>query len=293
MKHTPFLVDTHPAVAAEWHPHLNPTPTAHGVATKSGKKVWWRCSIDACDKEWQAFVFVRVKTGVPGCHACKIKQNPLKYYHTKQLLLGSLASRYPELVCEWDTEKNAPFTPERVGTGSRKFWWNCSTLGCSTKWQANCANRIKHGTGCPKCKRVALANKVDPSESLEAKFPAIAAEWHPTKNGNLTPKDIHHGNKRPVWWQCSEGHEWRNGTHNRTRLWKRLPELQQQARKTLGLGHAETEKEDKNRPRKELPRTEEEYAEKRAANMQRKSAQSREIGAMGKQWVMELFTGTD
>lgn len=290
MTRTQFIVDTHPAIAAEWHPCLNPTPTAHGVAPKSGKKVWWSCSIDACGKEWQAFVFARVKTGVPGCHTCKIKQNPLKYYHAKQLSLGSLASRCPELVCEWDTEKNAPFTPDRVGTGSRKFWWNCSRFGCTTKWQANCANRIKHGTGCPKCKRVELASKVDPSESLEAKFPAIAAEWHPTKNGDLAPKDIHHGNKRSVWWQCSEGHEWRNGTHNRTRLQNGCPNCNSK-RRALGLGHAETEKGDKKRPRKELPRTEEEYAEKRAANMQRKSAQSREIGAIGKQWVMELFTG--
>jgi len=38
--------------------------------------------------------------------------------------------------------------------------------------------------------------------------PLLAKEWHPTKNGNLTPKDFTFGSKKKVWWKCKKGHEW-------------------------------------------------------------------------------------
>jgi hypothetical protein len=38
--------------------------------------------------------------------------------------------------------------------------------------------------------------------------PALVAEWHPTKNGDLTPADVFAGSGRKVWWLCEEGHEW-------------------------------------------------------------------------------------
>ena len=41
--------------------------------------------------------------------------------------------------------------------------------------------------------------------------PRVAKEWHPTKNGKLTPRDVVFGSARVVWWKCPEGrdHEWR------------------------------------------------------------------------------------
>ena len=36
----------------------------------------------------------------------------------------------------------------------------------------------------------------------------LLSQWHPTKNGNLTPSDISFGAERKVWWQCEHGHEW-------------------------------------------------------------------------------------
>lgn len=39
--------------------------------------------------------------------------------------------------------------------------------------------------------------------SLEELFPNIAKEWHPTKNGNLSPKMFKPQSKTKVWWKCS------------------------------------------------------------------------------------------
>ena len=61
------------------------------------------------------------------------------------------------------------------------------------------------GSGCPVC-----ANRVvKPRENdLAATHPDLAAQWHPTKNGKLTPRDVVHRTHRKVWWRCEKGHEW-------------------------------------------------------------------------------------
>ena len=49
-------------------------------------------------------------------------------------------------------------------------------------------------------------------------FADIAAQWHPTRNGTLTPDQIVAGSHRKVWWKCSEGpdHEWATQLSSRT-----------------------------------------------------------------------------
>ena len=37
-------------------------------------------------------------------------------------------------------------------------------------------------------------------------YPELVKEWHPTKNGDLTPKDVTHGSSKKIWWLCSKGH---------------------------------------------------------------------------------------
>ena len=51
--------------------------------------------------------------------------------------------------------------------------------------------------------------KATNSYNLKVINPRLSKEWHPTKNKDLTPKDITPGRKRKVWWQCKKGHEWK------------------------------------------------------------------------------------
>ena len=46
------------------------------------------------------------------------------------------------------------------------------------------------------------------SYSLAAAAPALAAEWHPTKNGTVTPDQVHPGSNTAYWWLCACGYEW-------------------------------------------------------------------------------------
>ena len=45
-------------------------------------------------------------------------------------------------------------------------------------------------------------------QSLLAINPELAKEWHPIKNGNLTPDMVFANSGKKVWWRCSNSHEW-------------------------------------------------------------------------------------
>ena len=53
-------------------------------------------------------------------------------------------------------------------------------------------------------------------KSLLSVNPELAKEWHPTKNGELTPEAITAGSGKKVWWLCERGHEWEAAVGSRT-----------------------------------------------------------------------------
>jgi hypothetical protein len=52
--------------------------------------------------------------------------------------------------------------------------------------------------------------KVTLLNCLANRNPYLSTQWHPTKNGVLTPYDVVGGGKKKVWWKCSiaDDHEW-------------------------------------------------------------------------------------
>ncbi len=52
---------------------------------------------------------------------------------------------------------------------------------------------------------------------LRTTHPALAAQWHPTKNGGLVPEEFVAGTHRKVWWLCDKGHEWQASISSRSR----------------------------------------------------------------------------
>ena len=55
--------------------------------------------------------------------------------------------------------------------------------------------------------------------SFAETHPEVAKQWHPTKNGDLSPKDFTHGTHKKVWWKCDKGddHEWIAIIYSRSR----------------------------------------------------------------------------
>src|SRR6185436_4314487 len=97
----------------------------------------------------------------------------------------TLADICAPAVTWFDRRKNAPLRPKDVAAhSSRRVWWRCPK-GPDHEWQSTAANMTK-GNGCPFCsgKRVSITNR------LSTVAPTVAQEWHPTKNGELTPADV-------------------------------------------------------------------------------------------------------
>lgn len=108
-----------------------------------------------------------------------------------------------DLLREWDAAANAPLTPADVSYGSKtKVWWTCAR---GHHWQASVQKRTTTGTGCPICSgRQVLAGFND----LATTQPALARQWHPTKNGERRPTDFTAASHAKVWWICERGHAW-------------------------------------------------------------------------------------
>ena len=47
-------------------------------------------------------------------------------------------------------------------------------------------------------------------------YPHLVKEWHPTKNGELTPKNFTFGSNKKIWWQCSKKHNFESIIRSRT-----------------------------------------------------------------------------
>jgi len=195
------LTTLNPELASEWHPTKNKVLTPDDVHPGSAKKVWWKCP-KSDDHEWQTVVYSR--TGGKGCPICDGK---------KVVNSTCLATVNPELAKEWHPTKNSKSTPYNTGPNSKKkVWWKCPK-GEDHEWKAIVINRNR-GLGCPICSN----QKVVLSNCLETLYPDLAAEWHPIKNGKLTPYDIGAGSGKRVWWKCPEGddHVWRADVKRRS-----------------------------------------------------------------------------
>lgn len=46
---------------------------------------------------------------------------------------------------------------------------------------------------------------------------ALLAQWHPVKNGPLTPRQVSYGSRQKIWWLCPKGHEWQAAVYTRTK----------------------------------------------------------------------------
>ena len=202
------LADQYPAVASEWDSELNHPLTAVMVTPGSKKKVGWLCG--TCHHRWQARVNSRTRGG-HGCPACgRIAAGKSKAAPRRG---ESLAEKSPEIAAEWHPTLNGDLTPADVGYASNKrVWWLCHR--CHNEWQVQISNRSA-GASCKKCASRAMAAP-KPGNSLADKNPSAAAEWHPTRNGDLTPANVAFSRKDKAWWLCANyGHEWQASIGNR------------------------------------------------------------------------------
>lgn len=188
-----------PDLTLEWDVVRNYPLTPHHVSKSSNKKVWWKCRHND-EHEWKLMISKRTGRG-DGCPYCSGK---------KVIEADSLFYKFPQLMQEWNFEKNNKLDPKKLSKGSnKKAWWFCQN---GHEWETRIVHRTIHNTGCPYCS----GHKVCTDNSLATLEPDIATEWDYDKNGNITPHDITYGSKYNAWWICDNGHSWRTTVGVRT-----------------------------------------------------------------------------
>ena len=171
----------------------------------SNKKVWWKCDV-AEDHSWEVNIAKRTVEGT-GCPFCAGK---------RPSITNRLDIKNPKVSDEFDLDANGGLKPsDFVEKSAKKVWWVCKE-NSKHKWKAAIENRTyaKRPSGCPYC-----ANKaVNHENNLLVKFPEVAKQWHPTKNGNVKPEDIYFATYKKYWWKCDigEDHVWEAAVEDRT-----------------------------------------------------------------------------
>ena len=195
---TNSLATLFPELAKQWHREKNGQVKPEAVVAGSHKKVWWTCNRGP-DHVWEARIEERTgrdKTGCPSCAGKKVS------------VTNSLATVEPGLAKQWHPTKNGEVIPRQViAQSNKRYWWNCRK-GPDHEWPATPNGRVTNTrrtkldkTGCPFCdgKRVSVTN------SLASLFPDVARQWHPTKNGWLTPEKVAAKSGKRGWWKCPNG----------------------------------------------------------------------------------------
>ena len=184
------LATIRPEIAEEWDYDKNGDLKPDSVVAYYSKKVWWRCK--ECGNSWQASPNARAKRGCPYC--CN---------HVKIEGFNDFSSQYPELIKEWDFEKNRK-QPSQYASGSdARVWWKCSK---GHSWRTTINSRTKRGGGCPYCSnKKILAGYND----LFTTNPELKDEWDFEKNKSILPFAIGAGFQKKAWWICKTcGNSW-------------------------------------------------------------------------------------
>lgn len=214
------LATLHPDLVKEWHPIKNGDLMPEDISSGSGKEVWWLCPEG---HTYSMVVNQRTKRGY-GCPYCsghraiRGRTDILGYLSE---IKNSLADIRPDVVKCWDFSKNGKLTPNMFTVGSNQaVWWKCPD--CGHEWQCSINSMTRPGRyGCMECSKEKRGKSftkqaVKRVGALAETMPDLAKEWHPTKNGTLSPNDISAGRFKPVWWLCSQcGHEWQASPNNR------------------------------------------------------------------------------
>lgn len=198
----PTVAEFGSPLTEEWDFEKNGDLRPEDFTVGSNQKIWWRCSVDP-SHSWPSTISNRARLG-RGCPECAFPKSDLGE--------RSLESRCPSIANEWHPTKNDPVLPKDVPYGSQKtYWWKCKR---GHEWTATVTGRTAREGQCPFCS----GKRVAPENSLKSKFPEIAGQWHPIKNGDLEPESVTARSGEKVWWICplNPAHEWPAIIRNRT-----------------------------------------------------------------------------
>ncbi len=183
-----------PELVKEWDYKKNSTQPFK-YTKSSSKKAWWICSRG---HSYEARISDKARgKGCPYCAGRKAISG-----------VNDLATLYPQLLSEWNYDKNK-IDPHKISPGSdERVWWKCSK---NHIWSQSPNIRVLHNHNCPYC-----ANRLvwKGYNDLETLSPSLAKEWNYEKN-ELKPSEVLNYSNNKCWWKCEKGHTWEATVSNR------------------------------------------------------------------------------
>ena len=115
---------------------------------------------------------------------------------------NSIATHNPNLLKEWDYEKNKDISPTTISYGSKKkVWWLCP-LGHSYKATISHRTTLDSPTACPICAGQQILSGYN---DLATKRPDLILEWD-FKLNNVNPSELSPNSSIKAHWICPKGH---------------------------------------------------------------------------------------
>ncbi len=212
------LAAKRPDIAAEWAYDLNAPLSPEHFRSQSTKSVWWRCG---AGHTWKTSLNHRVGQGTK-CPECPRK------YSIVVTAENNFAFFFPNLVREWNYERNGTTRPENIRPHSNhKYWWKCKK---NHEWRSEPSSRAA-GHGCPYC----YGRFASKENNLAAKYPELLKDWDQEKNKGLDPSTFTPHVSKKVWWFCKTGHNWQATIYNRAKNKSGCPKCAQNARRRYSI----------------------------------------------------------
>lgn len=166
------FAQNYPDLLEIWSPDNTVSPDK--IPPTYSLPIKWRCEHG---HEWSRRIVAQVS--INNCPICAKNE-------------GTLFALIPELLDEWDYEKNINIVPETIPAYSnKKYFWKCKN---GHSYSAAPEKLMRRKARCPIC------------SSFGFQRPDAAKEWHPTKNSG-TPFDYAANSQKNAWFICANCHE--------------------------------------------------------------------------------------
>lgn len=205
----------YPELAKEWNILLNRI-NKKDVYGASTYEAYWTCK--QCNygenREWKECVAYRHKGRHARCPRCnydwryKTVFKPSKRGRKLVTDGNNLESNCPEILSEWDYEKNKVTPSEVTIYSSQEAYWLCSKCGYS--YEYNISSRTNGNKSCPNCGWNTVKNRYNKEagkkiicgeNDLLSQRPELCKEWDYEKN-DMLPSKVGVKSTKKVWWRC-------------------------------------------------------------------------------------------
>ena len=193
------LVELYPELMKEWDYKKN-TIDPNAIIPGARDEAYWICS--KCGYSWKTRIIYRTRKG-HGCRLCN-NQDTVKG-------INDITTTRPDLLKEWNFNKNDRQPEEFSEHSNQKVWWICSV--CNHEWES-AINMKARGHGCPCCSGRVPKKGINDLKTLR---PDIAKDWD-YDNNPKGPKEYKVNSHAMIAWKCTDcGHKWENRIMKRTR----------------------------------------------------------------------------